>query len=332
MKQIIECVPNFSEGRNDKVIQKLANEIKSIKGVSLLNVDPGRATNRSVFTFVGEPQKVIDAAFLAIKLASEIIDMRNHKGEHPRMGFTDVFTLVTILNITMNEVFYYCNKLAKKVGNELNIPVYLYENSAKIDKRSNLAYVRSGEYEALKSKLLNDEWKPDYGPTDFKLIERYGATAICARDFLIAYNINLNTTSTRRANAVAFDIREKGRLKRKNNLLTGEILKDKNGNKIWTPGTLKGVKAIGWYIKEYGICQVTMNITDLKLTPLHKAFDETEKKAMKRGLRVTGSELIGLVPKKVLIDAGLYFLKKQQRSTGIPEKEIIKNLKANTCI
>ncbi len=324
MKQIIECVPNFSEGRNDKVIQKLANEIKSIKGVSLLNVDPGRATNRSVFTFVGEPQKVIDAAFLAIKLASEIIDMRNHKGEHPRMGSTDVCPLVPIQNITMKEVIYYSNKLAKKVGNELNIPVYLYENSAKIDKRSNLAYVRSGEYEALKSKLLNDEWKPDYGPTDFKLIERYGATAICARDFLIAYNINLNTTSTRRANAVAFDIREKGRLKRKNNLLTGEILKDKNGNKIWTPGTLKGVKAIGWYIKEYGICQVTMNITDLKLTPLHKAFDETEKKAMKRGLRVTGSELIGLVPKKVLIDAGLYFLKKQQRSTGIPEKEIIK--------
>ncbi len=324
MKQIIECVPNFSEGRNDKVIQKLANEIKSIKGVSLLNVDPGRATNRSVFTFVGEPQKVIDAAFLAIKLASEIIDMRNHKGEHPRMGSTDVCPLVPIQNITMKEVIYYSNKLAKKVGNELNIPVYLYENSAKIDKRSNLAYVRSGEYEALKSKLLNDEWKPDYGPTDFKLIERYGATAICARDFLIAYNINLNTTSTRRANAVAFDIREKGRLKRKNNLLTGEILKDENGNKIWTSGTLKGVKAIGWYIKEYGICQVTMNITDLKLTPLHKAFDETEKKAMKRGLRVTGSELIGLVPKKVLIDAGLYFLKKQQRSTGIPEKEIIK--------
>ena len=324
MKQIIECVPNFSEGRNNKVIQKLANEIKSIEGVSLLNIDPGKATNRSVFTFVGEPEKVIDAAFLAIKLASEIIDMRNHKGEHPRMGSTDVCPLIPIQNISMKEVIYYSNKLAKKVGNELNIPVYLYENSAKIDKRSNLAYVRSGEYEALKSKLLNDEWKPDYGPTDFKLIERYGATAICARDFLIAYNINLNTTSTRRANAVAFDIREKGRLKRKNNLLTGEILKDKNGNKIWTPGTLKGVKAIGWYIKEYGICQVTMNITDLKSTPLHKAFDETEKKAMKRGLRVTGSELIGLVPKKVLIDAGLYFLKKQKRSTGIPEKEIIK--------
>ena len=324
MKQIIECVPNFSEGRNNKVIQKLANEIKSIEGVSLLNVDPGKATNRSVFTFVGEPEKVIDAAFLAIKLASEIIDMRNHKGEHPRMGSTDVCPLIPIQNISMKEVIYYSNKLAKKVGNELNIPVYLYENSAKIHKRSNLAYVRSGEYEALKSKLLNDEWKPDYGPTDFKLIERYGATAICARDFLIAYNINLNTTSTRRANAVAFDIREKGRLKRKNNLLTGEILKDKNGNNIWTPGTLKGVKAIGWYIKEYGICQVTMNITDLKSTPLHQAFDETEKKAMKRGLRVTGSELIGLVPKKVLIDAGLYFIKKQKRSTGIPEKEIIK--------
>tara|TARA_A100001011_G_C14291027_1_gene836215 strand:- start:838 stop:2526 length:1689 start_codon:yes stop_codon:yes gene_type:complete len=324
MKQIIECVPNFSEGRNNKVIQKLANEIKSIEGVSLLNVDPGKATNRSVFTFVGEPEKVIDAAFLAIKLASEIIDMRNHKGEHPRMGSTDVCPLIPIQNISMKEVIYYSNKLAKKVGNELNIPVYLYENSAKIHKRSNLAYVRSGEYEALKSKLLNDEWKPDYGPTDFKLIERYGATAICARDFLIAYNINLNTTSTRRANAVAFDIREKGRLKRKNNLLTGEILKDKNGNNIWTPGTLKGVKAIGWYIKEYGICQVTMNITDLKSAPLHQAFDETEKKAMKRGLRVTGSELIGLVPKKVLIDAGLYFIKKQKRSTGIPEKEIIK--------
>ncbi len=324
MKQIIECVPNFSEGRNNKIIQKLANEIKSIEGVSLLNVDPGKATNRSVFTFVGEPEKVIDAAFLAIKLASEIIDMRNHKGEHPRMGSTDVCPLIPIQNISMKEVIYYSNKLAKKVGNELNIPVYLYENSAKIHKRSNLAYVRSGEYEALKSKLLNDEWKPDYGPTDFKLIERYGATAICARDFLIAYNINLNTTSTRRANAVAFDIREKGRLKRKNNLLTGEILKDKNGNNIWTPGTLKGVKAIGWYIKEYGICQVTMNITDLKSTPLHQAFDETEKKAMKRGLRVTGSELIGLVPKKVLIDAGLYFIKKQKRSTGIPEKEIIK--------
>jgi len=324
MRQLIECVPNFSEGCDMGVIKQITDVIETVDGVKLLNVDPGKATNRTVVTFVGTPEEVIDAAFLAIKKASELIDMSKHSGEHPRMGATDVCPLVPIANIEMDEVVKYAHKLGERVGRELGIPGYFYENAASSEERRNLAVVRKGEYEALKAKLVDPQWKPDFGPAEFVKAENTGATAISARDFLIAYNVNLNTTSTRRANAVAYDIREKGRIKREGETLSGAIVKDANGNTLWTPGTLKHVKAIGWYIEEYGVTQVTMNITNITETPLHIAFDETAKAADARGIRATGSELVGLVPKSAMLDAGKFFLRKQNRSTGIHESEIIK--------
>tara|TARA_B110000967_G_scaffold134470_1_gene137297 strand:+ start:4074 stop:5711 length:1638 start_codon:yes stop_codon:yes gene_type:complete len=306
------------------VIKQITDVIETVDGVKLLNVDPGKATNRTVVTFVGTPDEVIEAAFLAIKKASELIDMSKHTGEHPRMGATDVCPLVPIANIEMDEVVEYAHKLGERVGRELGIPGYFYENAATSNERKNLAVVRKGEYEALKSKLVDPEWKPDFGPAEFVKAVNSGATAISARDFLIAYNVNLNTTSPRRANAVAYDIREKGRIKREGETLSGAIVKDSQGSTLWTPGKLKHVKAIGWYIEEYGVTQVTMNITNIKETPLHKAFYETALAADARGIRATGSELVGLVPKSALIDAGKFFLKKQDRSTGIHESEIIK--------
>tara|TARA_B100001113_G_C21119176_1_gene626629 strand:+ start:1281 stop:2978 length:1698 start_codon:yes stop_codon:yes gene_type:complete len=325
MKQLIECVPNISEGSDLKKINEIANIVETVKGVSLLNIDPGKATNRTVITFVGEPENVVEAAFLLIEKAKQLIDMSTHKGEHPRMGATDVCPLVPISNITMKEVTKWARILSKKVGEELNIPVYCYENAAFNKERKNLANCRSGEYEGLKKKLQDKKWKPDFGPSKFnESVKKSGATAISARDFLVAYNINLNTTSTRKANAVAFDIREAGRIKREGNKITGKIINDKSGNPLRTPGLFKSVKGIGWYIKEYGIAQISYNLTDINVSPLHEVFDKTCEQATKRGLRVTGSELVGLVPKKVLVDAGKFFLKKQKRSLGISEKEIIK--------
>ncbi|TVR85479.1 MAG: glutamate formimidoyltransferase [Saprospirales bacterium] len=320
-KPLVECVPNFSEGRNRKVIDQITNEISRQEGVKLLDVDPGAATNRTVVTFVGEPEPVLEAAFNAVKKASELIDMSGHKGEHPRMGATDVCPLIPVRDISMEETAKLAAKLGKRVGEELEIPVYLYENAATRPERKNLATVRSGEYEGLADKFKDPEWKPDFGPAKFN--PRTGATAISARDFLIAYNVNLNTTSVRRTNSVAFDVREKGRVKRKGDPISGEIVRDDNGDPLRVPGTCKGVKAIGWYIDEYEIAQISMNITDIRQTPLHKAFEECRKSASKRGLRVTGSELVGLVPKQVMIDAGKYYLTQQKRSHGIPEEEII---------
>ena len=325
MKQLIECVPNFSEGRNMDVIKQITDVIEKSEGVKLLDVDPGFTTNRTVVTFVGTPEEVIATAFKAIAKAKEVIDMRGHHGDHPRFGATDVCPLVPVSNITMEETAEYARKLAKKVGEELNIPVFCYENAAFEPKRRNLANCRNGEYEALKERIASAEWKPDFGPCEFtEEVAKSGASAIGARDFLIAVNYNLNTTSTRRANAIAFDVREKGRPKREGNPITGKIVKDENGNPVNIPGTLKGTKAIGWFIKEYGVAQVSMNITDTNATPLHVAFEEVRKKADARGIRVTGTEIVGLVPKKTLIDAGKYFLAKQQRSLGIDEAEIIK--------
>jgi len=324
IKKIIECVPNFSEGKDLTVVEKISSEIKGVDGVKLLSVEPGKDTNRTVVTFVGNPDQVIEAAFLAIKKAAELIDMSKHHGEHPRMGATDVCPLIPVSGISMKETIKYSKILAEKVGKELNIPVYLYENSAKNKERKNLANIRSGEYEELENKLKDPNWKPDFGTNSFEFAQKTGATAIGARDFLIAYNINLNTTSTRRANAIAFDVREKGRIARKGGKLTGKILKDKNNNPIWKPGSLKNVKAIGWFIEEYGVAQISMNLTNIKKTPIHIVFDEVCKSAQKRGIRVTGSELIGLIPLKSMIEAGKYFLKKQKRSCGISEKEIIK--------
>ena len=325
MKQLIECVPNISEGRDLIKINAIAEEVEKFPGVKLLNIDPGKATNRTVITFVGEPQYVVQAAFMLIKKAQELIDMRLHSGEHPRMGATDVCPLVPISNISMKECIDWANILAKRVGEELNIPVYLYESAAKEEKRKNLANCRKGEYEGLAKKIIDSSWKPDYGPFNFnESIKKSGATAISARDFLVAYNINLNTTSTRRANAIAFDIREAGRIKREGNKLNGKIIKDKNGNPVKQPGLFKHVKGIGWFIEEYGIAQISYNLTNINISPLHKVFDKTCERANHRGLRVTGSEIIGLVPKKVLVDAGRYFLKKQNRSIGISEKDIMK--------
>ena len=321
MNQIIECVPNFSEGRNQEVINEISEAISNTKGVHLLNVDPGQATNRTVMTFVGDPDSVISAAFNAIKTASEKIDMTKHSGEHPRFGATDVCPLIPVSNITFDELIPYAEKLAKKVSEELNIPIYLYEHAAREDKRRNLANVRSGEYEGLNKKINSKEWKPDFGSSFNK---KSGATAIGVRDFLIAYNINLNTKSTRLANAIAFDVREKGRIKRKGHPVIGEIVYDKNGNPDTIPGSLKHVKAIGWYIEEFGIAQISMNLTNITETPIHTVFEEVVKKANARGASVTGSELVGLIPLKSMIDAGKYFLKKQNRSIGIPEEDIIK--------
>ncbi len=321
MKKLIECVPNFSEGRNMAIIKQITSQIERVDGVRLLDVDPGKATNRTVVTFVGEPEAVLEAAFQAVKKASEIIDMRNHTGEHPRMGATDVCPLIPISGITMEETVVYARRLAERIGKDLSIPVYCYEYAAYTEERRNLANCRAGEYEGLQKKLSDPEWKPDFGPTEFNATA--GATAVGARDFLIAYNVNLNTTSVRRANAIAFDIREKGRPKREGNQIAGKILKNEKGEDLYIPGTLKAVKAIGWYIEEYGIAQISINLTNITITPVHIAFEEASKKALERGIRVTGSELVGLIPLQSMLDAGKYFLKKQQRSVGIAEEEII---------
>lgn len=324
VKKIIECVPNFSEGRDLAIIKQITDAVESVEGVKLLNVDPGYATNRTVVTFVGEPELVMEAAHRAIILAAKIIDMRKHKGEHPRIGATDVCPLIPISGVTMEECAEYARSLAKRVG-ESGIPVYCYEAAAFTPERRNLAVCRAGEYEGIEKKLSDPAWKPDFGPCTYsESVAHSGISVIGARDFLVAINFNLNSTSTRRANAIAFDVREKGRKMREGGSLTGKVLLDENGNERWQPGTLKGCKAIGWFIKEYGIAQVSMNVTDINATPVHMAFDEVCEKAQRRGLRVTGSELVGLVPKKVLLDAGKYYLAKQQRSQGISEEEIIK--------
>jgi glutamate formiminotransferase/formiminotetrahydrofolate cyclodeaminase len=320
--RIIECVPNFSEGRDMAIIRQITGEIESVKGVKLLNVDPGKATNRTVVTFVGEPEAVSLAAFMAVKMASEVIDMSKHQGEHPRMGATDVCPFVPVSGITMEETVIYARKVAARIGDELGIPVYCYEHAAFTAERSNLANCRAGEYEGLRMKLADPIWKPDFGPTHFN--ERSGATAVGARDFLVAYNINLNTTSVRRANAIACDVREKGRPKREGDPVTGILVYDEKGEKVMIPGSLKAVKAIGWYIEEYGIAQISMNLTDISVTPVHIAFEEACRKADVRGVRVTGSEIVGVVPLKTLLDSGRYFLHKQQRSSGVPDEELIK--------
>jgi len=322
MKQLIECVPNFSEGRDMTIIKQITDEIEKTGSVKLLDVDPGKDTNRTVVTFVGTPDAVIKAAFQAIKKAAEVIDMSKHKGEHPRFGGTDVCPLVPISGISMEETVNYAHQLGERVGKELKIPVYCYENAAFTEERRNLATNRSGEYEGLAKKLVDPHWKPDFGPAIFN--PRTGAIAIGARDFLIAYIVNLNTTSVRRANAVAFDIRDKGRPVREGDPVTGKIKKDENGEPVYLPGKLKACKAIGWYIEEYGIAQVSINLTNISITPVHVAFEEACKSAQKRGLRVTGSELVGLIPLKAIIEAGKYFLRKQKRSLGIPEEEIVK--------
>ncbi len=321
MKQLIECVPNVSEGRDIEKINQITSVVETVEGVKLLDVDPGNATNRTVITFVGPPQQVIEAAFLLIKKASELIDMSKHSGEHPRFGATDVCPLVPIAGITMEETAKYAHKLGARVGKDLGIPGYFYENAAKEEKRRNLASCRSGEYEGLSKKLSNPDWKPDFGPVEFNnSVLKSGATAISARDFLVAYNVNLNSTSTRRANAIAFDIREAGRVK----LVNGKKVLDKDGNTERIPGKLKAIKGIGWYIEEYGIAQISYNLTNINITSMHVAFDETVKSATRRGLRVTGSELIGLIPLQAMLDAGDFFLKRQERSLGISDSEKIK--------
>lgn len=320
-KQIIECVPNFSEGRNKEVINKITEEISSVDGVKLLDVDSGYATNRTVVTFVGEPEAVVEAAYKAILLAGELIDMRKHKGEHPRMGATDVCPLVPVSGISMEETARYAVKLAKKVGENSKIPVYLYGYAQPDKKRNDLSVIRDGEYEGFTEKIKLKNWKPDFGPTEFNL--KAGATVIGARDFLIAYNVNLNSKSTRIANRIAFDVREAGRVKRKGNQYTGEIVLDKNGEPLRIAGKCKDVKAIGWYIEEYGIAQISANLINFNTTPIHVFFDEVCKSADSRGVRITGSELVGLVPLKAMTDAGKYYLEKQERSSGVSDKELI---------
>ncbi|MDE6010891.1 MAG: glutamate formimidoyltransferase [Muribaculaceae bacterium] len=323
--RIIECVPNFSEGRDPEKIKQITDAITAVKGIKLLDVDPGEATNRTVVTFVGEPEAVVEAAFQGIKRAAEVIDMRGHHGAHPRMGATDVCPLIPVTGVTLEECAALSRQLAKRVSEELGIPTYCYEAAAFRPERKNLAVCREGEYEALPKKMGDPEKGPDFGNRPFdENVARSGATTIGARDFLIAVNYNLNTTSTRRANAIAFDVREKGRPVREGGKVTGKPLKDADGKVIMQPGTLKGTKAIGWFIDEYGIAQVSMNITDIATVPLHIAFDEVCRAANERGVRVTGTEIVGLVPKRTLIDAGKYFLHKQQRSAGLPEEEIIR--------
>ena len=333
MERIIECVPNFSEGRNRDVIDAIVAEIEKggkdavcdRPGVKVLDVDPGEATNRTVVTFVGSPEAVLEAAFQGVRKAAELIDMRQHHGAHPRSGATDVLPLIPISGITLEECASLARELAERIYNELEIPCYCYESAAFKPERKNLAVCRAGEYEALPEKMSDPDRKPDFGPGEYtERAAMAGATNVGARDFLIAVNYNLNTTSTRRANAVAFDVREKGRPMREGNPITGKIVKDENGKTVMIPGTLKGCKAIGWLIDEYGIAQVSMNITDINTTPLHIAFDEVCRAAQARGLRVTGTEIVGLVPKRTLVEAGRYFLEKQQRSTGISEEEIMK--------
>ena len=322
-KRIVECVPNFSEGRDKTVIDAITAAIVQSGGVKLLDVDPGEATNRTVVTFVGSPEAVVEAAFAGVRRAAELIDMRHHKGAHPRMGATDVLPLIPISGITLEECAELARTLARRIADELRIPTYCYEASALRPERRNLAVCRAGEYEALPEKLAHTDTAPDFGARPFdEGVARTGATTVGARDFLIAVNFNLNTTSTRRANA--FDVREKGRPVREGNPITGKIVKDAEGNPVMRPGTLKATKAIGWYIEEYGIAQVSMNITDISVTPLHVAFDEVCRKADARGVRVTGTEIVGLVPKRALLEAGRYFLRKQHRSTGIAEEEIIR--------
>ena len=323
-RQIIECVPNFSEGRDKGVIKQITDIIEACDGVRLLDVDPGEATNRTVVTFVGSPEDVVEAAFNAVKKAGEVIDMRRHHGAHPRMGATDVLPLVPVSGITLEECAELARKLAERIATDLGIPCYCYEAAAQRPERKNLAVCRKGEYEALPERMTDSIEQPDFGARPFdEGVARTGCTAVGARDFLIAVNFNLNTTSTRRANAIAFDVREKGRPERIGNPITGEIKRDENGMPIMRPGTLKGTKAIGWFIKEYGIAQVSMNITDINATPLHVAFDEVSRAAQARGLRVTGTEIVGLVPERAVIDAGKYFLRKQHRSIGIPKDDIL---------
>jgi glutamate formiminotransferase / formiminotetrahydrofolate cyclodeaminase len=321
MQKLIECVPNFSEGRDRNVIREISDAIESVEGVSLLDVDPGATTNRTVVTFVGSPEAAVEAAFHGIKKASELIDMRKHEGAHPRMGATDVCPFIPVSNVTWEEAIACARQLGKRVGEELKIPVYLYEKAAKSASRSNLAVIRAGEYEGFSEKIKQPEWEPDFGPA--KLNERAGATAIGAREFLVAYNVNLNTKAVRRATSVAFDVRENGRIKTDDGTPSGKPVLDANGEPIRIPGMLKHVKAIGWYVKEYGIAQVSMNLTNIEETPLHAAFDACVESASKRGMRVTGSEIVGMVPKKCLVDAGKYFLRKQKWSEGASEEELI---------
>lgn len=333
MDRIIECVPNYSEGRNKEIIDQIVAAVADTKvvtergeeSVKVLDVDPGEATNRTVVTFVGSPEAVLEAAFQGEKKAAELIDMRHHHGAHPRSGATDVLPLVPVAGITLEECGELARGLAKRIYNELGIPCYCYEAAAYKPERKNLAVCRAGEYEALPEKVIDPERKPDFGPDSYtETVAKAGASNVGARDFLIAVNFNLNTTSTRRAMAVAFDVREKGRPAREGGSLTGKIIKDEAGKTVWIPGTLKGCKAIGWFIEEYGIAQVSMNITDMNVTPLHVAFEEVCRAAAARGLRVTGTEIVGLVPKRVLVDAGKFYLEKQQRSLGVPEEELIK--------
>jgi len=321
MQKLIECVPNFSEGCDLNVIRQITDAIESVEGVSLLDVDPGASTNRTVVTFVGSPEAAVEAAFRGIKKAAELIDMRRHKGAHPRMGATDVCPFIPVSNVSWEEAITCANQLGKRVGEELNIPVYLYERAAKDKARANLSVIRAGEYEGFFDKIKQREWKPDFGPSVFN--EKSGATVIGVRDFLVAYNVNLNTKAVRRANSVAFDVREQGRVKTENGAPYGKPVLDANGEPVRIPGMLKHVKAIGWFVKEYGIAQVSMNLTNIEETPLHAAFDACVEAAGKRGLRVTGSEIVGMVPKKCLVDAGRYFLRKQQWSEGASEEELI---------
>ncbi len=322
--RILECVPNFSEGKDERVIKEITGVITTVEGVQLLDVDPGKATNRTVVTFVGAPEQVVEAAFRAIQKAAEVIDMSKHRGEHPRFGATDVCPLVPVAGITMEETVKLARQLAKRVGKELSVPVYCYEFAAFQEARRSLAHCRSGEYEGLKEKMATEKGRPDFGPADWSdQTVRTGAVAIGARNFLAAYNVNLNTTSTKQAGAIAMDIRESGRVKREGHPLTGKIVCDENGVPVRIPGTLKKTRAIGWYIEEYGLAQISMNLTDITVTPVHVAFEEVRKKAHERGLRVTGSELVGLIPLQAMLDAGRYYLEQQQRSDDIPDEEII---------
>jgi len=321
MQKLIECVPNFSEGRDQNVIREITDAVKSVEGVSLLDVDPGASTNRTVVTFVGNLDAAVEAAFRGIKKAAELVDMRKHKGAHPRMGATDVCPFIPVSNVNWEEAIVCANRLAKRVGDELKIPVYLYEKAATNKSRSNLSVIRVGEYEGFFDKIRQPEWKPDFGPAVFN--EKSGATVIGVRDFLVAYNVNLNTKSVRRANSVAFDVREQGRVRTEDGTPGGKPVLDANGEPIRVPGMLKHVKAIGWFVKEYGIAQVSMNLTNIEETPLHAAFDACCESAAKRGLRVTGSEIVGMVPKKCLVDAGRYFLRKQKWSEGVSDEELI---------
>ena len=322
MSKLIECVPNFSEGRDRAVIDAIASQAETVEGVKLLDVDPGAATNRTVVTFVGPPEAVVEAAVRCGAKAAELIDMSRHTGEHPRFGAMDVCPLIPVSGVTMEECAEHARALARRLGEEVGLSIYCYEFAALSEQRRNLAVVRAGEYEGLAGRITTPEWKPDFGPAVFN--PRSGATAVSARKFLIAYNVNLNTTSTRRANAIAYDVRERGRVKRKGDPLTGEIVHDENGEKVWTPGSLKAVKGIGWFIEEFGVAQISMNLTDTDVTPVHVAFDEVCEKARDRGIRVTGSELVGLIPLQSMLDAGRYFLRKQQRSTGVSDAELIK--------